>query len=617
MKPNLRQFGTWDTELEAKAREVMELRFAESPESFDFTVCQRPNGTYYGIASGRQCRKGREVNRAAALGALAKRGVPREILGKIAKVKDDKEFGKAIQAVNLGRKKGSGGPAVTPVTKSPTSLQNQGFPKKGVEAAAARKETTRSERRDEKLAKIAGLRAKLEQRRKEQEKAEETKEPKVAKPKKSPVTEAKKENMKAGESEPRTRLEKILQETYGIKGENLTPKELAKRITALEAFDKKYGPEETQKLGTALTSLVSASAGRKATKLSVDEVKALQNPEIQKKLLAGFQDPPSLIGGKNSIIKFKDVDDVTLDAAWAMLSPKMRNAFSNCGNPNGQAWKGTDANGNPINGGNGSPERGKELFRLWLRQDGKCAYTGRPLTWDFSDLEHIKPMGQVGAKAENPNNWVWTLRSVNQLKSENNMDYLFTGGASSSKSGAWSGVNSIKDYNKWQQEFDAAQTKAAGKDIWRDKANAPTFISEYLGNRRGVVDAFNGAGHIKYVAMALGNQPTAGESGDKMLKFPQEQKIDGIRNPVKNLLNPKTEFVVGAVKGKMSPGLWIAENYPDLPPAVQLKVKQIYNDVRLDLKRGELFNGNTAAGFAKTFSEKINEFFLTEMPELV
>jgi len=82
------------------------------------------------------------------------------------------------------------------------------------------------------------------------------------------------------------------------------------------------------------------------------------------------------------------------------------------------------------------------------------------------------------------------------------------------------------------------------------------------------------------------------------------------------LLNPRTVFTAGAVNGKMSPGLWIAENYPDLPPAVQLRVKQIYNDARLELKRGELLNGNTAAGFAKTFSEKINEFFLTEMPEL-
>jgi hypothetical protein len=543
----LSQHSGWDSKLEERAREVLTLRFSESMGDFiDFKICQRGDGSTYGIGSSKRCVQGQEISRADVVRQLLKDGVDQKTIARLnTSAKSDEEFAREAQELRV---KPAGN---TPAKPSPSSPS---------------------------------------------------------------VVEAKKESIKAEDSQPRTRLEKILQETAGIQGENLTPAQLAKRVLALQAFDDKYGPEETQKLASALTTLVSASADRKATKLSVDEVKVLQDPEIQKKLLAGFDDPSSLIGGKNAVIPFKNVDDLTLNASWAMLSPKMKNSFNNCGNPNGQAWKGADANGNPINGGNGNPERGKELFRLWLRQDGKCAYTGLPLTRDFSDLEHIKPMGQIGAKAENPNNWVWTLRSVNQLKSENNMDYLFSGGGSQSKAGAWSGVDSIRDYGKWQQEFDVAQTKAAGKDIWRDKAKAPTFVSEYLGNRRGVVDAFDRAGHIKYVAMALGNQPVIGEPAGKPLNFPQEQKIDGIRNPVKNLLNPKTSFTAGTVNGRISPGLWIAENYPDLPPSAQLQVKQIYNDARLSLKRGEL-SKNTAAGFATTFSEKINEFF-AENPEL-
>jgi hypothetical protein len=105
MKSNLRQFGSWDSKLDAKACEVLALRYAEVLDTFDYTVCQRPNGTYYGIATGKQCQKGRQVNRVAVLGALAKRGIPREVLGKIAKAKDDKKFGKAVQALNSGRKK--------------------------------------------------------------------------------------------------------------------------------------------------------------------------------------------------------------------------------------------------------------------------------------------------------------------------------------------------------------------------------------------------------------------------------------------------------------------------------------------------------------------------------
>lgn len=616
MRSNLSQHGGWDSKLDARARDALATRFSEYDEdAFDFAVCQRPNGSYYGIADGKRCIKGRgPLNRMSILKDLAKQQVPRSILGKLARVKDDKEFSKAASALVSGRRKKAGGPAVAPVTKSPTSIRNQQMPKGGVDAAAKRKGDAMTAGREERLAKIvqrrAELKQKLAEKAKETKKApEETTQPKA----KTPTT--KKENMQAGEGAPKSRLEKILQDTYGIKGENLSPKELQKRVEVLKAFDDRYGPQETQKLATALTSLVTSNIGRKATKVSVEEVKALQDPKIQDKLLKGFQDPASLIGGKNSIINFKDIDDLTLNASWAMLSPRMRNAFSNSGKPAGKAWQGTDKDGNPINGGNGNPERGKELFRLWLRQDGKCAYTGKPLTWDFADLEHIKPMGQVGKAAEQPSNWVWTLRSVNQLKADYDMDYLFNGSPSAAGKNAWRGVNAIRDYNQWQQEFDSAQTKAAGKDVWRSRAAAPTFIGEYLGNRRGVVDSFSQAGHIKYVAMALGNMPVQGESSSK-LGFPQEVKRDGERNATKNILNPSTNFVVGAVKGKMSPGLWIAENYPDLPPRAQIKIKEIYNDAKDELKRNQNPYGQTAAGFAKVFSEKVNEYMMTEFPEL-
>lgn len=611
MRSRLSQHGNWDAETEMNAREVMAHRFSESSDAYDFALCARHrDGSIYGIADGKQCRVGRPVTRTDALKTLAKQGVPRGILGKIARIKDDKEFGKATRAISSGRKKQAS--TITPTKPSASSSIKPAAAKAGAPAQTKRKEVVTPDGRAEKKAKIAQLRAELKAKR---DKQKETKKPQEETPPpkaKTPTT--RKENMQAGAGAPKSRLEKILQDTYGIKGENLTPKELQKRVDVLKAFDDRFGPKETEKLAASLTSLVTANIGRKATKLSVDEVKALQDPKIQEKLLKGFQDPKSLIGGKNSVINFKDVDDLTLNASWAMLSPRMRNAFSNSGKPDGKAWQGNDKDGKPINGGNGNPERGKELFRLWLRQDGKCAYTGKPLTWDFADLEHIKPMGQVGRAAEQPSNWVWTLRSVNQLKADFDMKYLFDGNPSSSSKTAWGGVNSVKDYKKWQQEFDGAQTKAAGKDVWRSRAAAPTFISEYLGNRRGVVDSFNQAGHIKYVAMALGNAPVQGDS--RKLGFPQEVKRDGERNATKNILNPTTNFVAGAVKGKMSPGLWIAENYPDLPPRAQIKIKELYNDTKNELKRNENSYGQTAAGFAKAFSERVNEYMMTEFPEL-
>lgn len=154
MKSNLRQFGSLNSKIEIKVREILELRFAEIPDTFDFTVCQRPNGTYYGIAPGKQCRKGRQVNRAAVLGALAKRGVPRKALGKIARIKDDKEFGKAVQELNAGRKPLRNptrlAPAIRPAGPAPQS-QN--------------KTPTVSKQRAEKLAKIKELRQKILEKR--------------------------------------------------------------------------------------------------------------------------------------------------------------------------------------------------------------------------------------------------------------------------------------------------------------------------------------------------------------------------------------------------------------------------------------------------------------------
>jgi hypothetical protein len=597
----LSQRGGWSSQLDDRARDVLATRFSEpGEEAFDFALCARHrDGSIYGIADGKQCRVGRPVTRTDALKTLAKQGVPRKILGKIARIKDDKEFGKATRAISSGRKKQAA--TITPTKPSAASSIKPAAPKAGAPTQAKRKEAVTPDGRAEKRAKIDQLRAELKARRDKQKETE--------KPKEDEVVKAKKANMAAADTQPRTRYEKMLAE-QGITAKNVTPAELERRIKAIELFEKVKGPEETQKLASNLTTLVTASVNRKATSLSVEEAKTLQESSVQKKLNDGFKDPASLIGGENAMIKFKDINDTTLDASWALLSPSMRDAFMKSGKPDGKAWKGDDENGEPINGGNGSNLRGRELFRLWLRQDGKCAYTGLPLTWDFSDLEHIKPMGQVGVKAENPKNWLWVRRSVNQLKGENDMDYLFSGGAASTKKGAWAGVNAIKDFDVFQRQYDEAQSKAAGKDAWRDRAAASSFMGEYLGNRRSVIEAFNKAGYIKYVAMALGNAPVEGQS--KQLSFPQEQSRSGMRNAAKNLLDPNVTFNSGPVKGKMQVGLWIAENYPDFPPRVQSQIKEIYNDVRLELKSMTNPELQTSGAFGKEFAKRVDNYLVGE-----
>lgn len=187
----LAQHGSWDTSLEQRAREAMELRFAEidtDAGSFDFALCQRPDSSFYGIADGKRCIKGRgPIARNDALRQLAKRGIPREILGKVARIKDEKRFDKTVEELSSARKKQTGGPAVKPLTKAPT-LEAQKTPKGGVDAAAKRKEDAtpagRMEKKDRISQRRAELRARLKEKAAEQESKKEAAKPKQMEPKK-------------------------------------------------------------------------------------------------------------------------------------------------------------------------------------------------------------------------------------------------------------------------------------------------------------------------------------------------------------------------------------------------------------------------------------------------
>lgn len=56
----LTQHGGWDASLEAKAREVLTLRYSELSDSLEFgQACQRPDGSVYGTSG--QCRKGKPI----------------------------------------------------------------------------------------------------------------------------------------------------------------------------------------------------------------------------------------------------------------------------------------------------------------------------------------------------------------------------------------------------------------------------------------------------------------------------------------------------------------------------------------------------------------------------
>jgi hypothetical protein len=77
MRSRLPQHGGWDTGLEAKAREVLALRYSESNGHLDYTICQRADDSRYGIGEGKECRKGKEVSREEVLTMLTREGLVR------------------------------------------------------------------------------------------------------------------------------------------------------------------------------------------------------------------------------------------------------------------------------------------------------------------------------------------------------------------------------------------------------------------------------------------------------------------------------------------------------------------------------------------------------------
>lgn len=67
--------------------------------------------------------------------------------------------------------------------------------------------------------------------------------------------------------------------------------------------------------------------------------------------------------------------------------------------------------------------RGKNILRQYIVQNGRDAYTGLPLGGlRTADLEHIKPMEEIGRDADRPENLVLTSAAVNQWKSAKSLD---------------------------------------------------------------------------------------------------------------------------------------------------------------------------------------------------
>jgi len=398
MKSNLRQFGSWDSKLDAKACEVLALRYAEGSDTFDYTICQRPNGSLYGIAEGKNCIKGRKVDRAAVLGALAKRGIPREVLGKIAKVKDDKKFGKAVQALNSGRKKISAD-AIKPT--KPTAA-----PK-----VAPTKPTGEKMTASQRKARLEELRAEREARRGQLQTKRNIRERKKA------------------EEAPKTREEGLdeLRKLGFLKNEKLIPRlqklnendfsrliELARARVAEREDIKALSPKQrdvVRSVSGAKKTIKEGGDTAEARQTTKALVELYKNSKTGKSEAGQAEYPPSvakryvdfLETGKLAVTK-REVSDEELNKVWDSLPGTTRGALKSKGQP--PAYIARD------------DERGKMVLRELLATGFRDEITGQPYNWVDIQPDHKVSIALFKGKKEDieKNNLVMTHKGYNNTK---------------------------------------------------------------------------------------------------------------------------------------------------------------------------------------------------------
>lgn len=645
MKSNLSQYGGWSRDLEAKVREAMELRFSEMEDAFDFALCQRPDSSVYGIADGKRCIKGRPITRNDALRSLAKKGVPRAILGKLVRIKDDKEFGKVARALDTGRRKPTGA-AVTPVKPGAPKIAPKDTPKGGVDAAAKRKVAAGPDGKAKKQAKIAQRRAELKAKLKDQKKPEE-------KPVEQQKAEAQKANMKAAAKEPKKRISTVpgdsktqtqllIEQLFPGTNGAPDPGDIKAKQKVYSELEKRWGAEKAERMIRTVAPLIGLAAPSQralSSTLRPEEVQAMQNKDIQKKLREGYNDPSKLIGGrfeynkdtkrldfipndgKGQVIpmKWKDIDD---DMAWAYykLAPaSFRKTIDGSGKPKEKAFMGYDEDGNPVHGSKSANDaRRLHLTKLWMAQGGRDAYTGLPLTFANADLEHIVPMEKLGKRAESPNNWVWVSNSANQTKRGMSMDAFLDGKGPAKQVDRFNGVNNITDLARWgqysaRQAEAAVSKKAAGASL---KTGAQEVLNKLradndtrestIATYRGETAAKNKLDKVlKYIADL--DPAVASQQGFRRETPYKNEKGEPMRNNAKGIMLGQANFDVGQVKGKMTMAEWTVREWPNLTGSQRARAASIWEEVVQDWSENGKKNGWANNWMAQEFARRATE----------
>ena len=165
------------------------------------------------------------------------------------------------------------------------------------------------------------------------------------------------------------------------------------------------------------------------------------------RLIEGYGD-----GSPETIKKFVDsvrsnpVSDEFINASFDMLPEKFKKSLSGKGKVSGDKYvsddkahkdihfQGWNADGTAKRGDAGSKDRAKLMWKIYLEQSGRDAYTGLPLDLQAMDLEHVrgfnnkddgKPSKGEWEQRENDNNFTLINSNINQKKTDLSMADFF------------------------------------------------------------------------------------------------------------------------------------------------------------------------------------------------
>lgn len=163
--------------------------------------------------------------------------------------------------------------------------------------------------------------------------------------------------------------------------------------------------------------IMGTEASKVGTKLSAEEAQAVTaNSEFLSKATVAEVQARAFSFGKNDLGQsYVEPTAAILDSVWKGLDSPVRRLITKKGSlAKDQYWDPTSESGY----GGMNADRAKLIIAMYVKQNGRCAYTGLPIDLRNSDLEHIEPISTRGRSAESPDNFVLIRRAINSSKQD-------------------------------------------------------------------------------------------------------------------------------------------------------------------------------------------------------